>query len=126
MKQYICNKAKECEAYWCIHNRPHTDREDGEEDFYHRKLSCTQRRLSDRGCSEIGVYGEVKCVPVKGAKGYKKIPENNEYEDCAYYEENTRECCNGVEEGILCLGLFKQKCEAYEEYDFGFDFIELI
>jgi hypothetical protein len=81
--------------------------------------------LSDRGCSALGIYGEVKCVPAKGVKA-KKFPKYHEYESCAYIDWDTGECCNGVDEGTMCAGFYKEKCEAYEEYDFGFNNIDLI
>jgi hypothetical protein len=126
-KQYICNKAKECEAYWCIHNRPHAERMDGEESIdFHFPLSCTELRLSDRDCRELGIHDEVKCVPAKIKA--KKFPRNHEYEFCMYYEGETGECCNGVDEGTKCRGLYHEECEGYEAddwYEWTGKYIEL-
>ncbi len=120
MKQYLCNKAKKCDSYWCIHNQPHTSRFDGEEDSHCMPLECTEKRLSNREC-----YEEVKCNKIKSPKT-KRLPISHEYSFCAYYDEYTRECCNGVDEGTPCLGLFKQKCEVYEPCSFGLDFLGFI
>lgn len=124
-RQYICNKAKECEAEECIHNRPHIEREDGEEDFYHKKLSCTQRRLSNRNCKKIGICDKVKCMPAKGVQS-KRFPRSHDYEWCVYYDGYTKECCNGVDEGTMCRGVYSLKCKGYEEDNWFFGYIELV
>ena len=50
----------------------------------------------------------------------------NEYSFCTYLDiDNDKECCNGTEEGTICIGCFGKKCEAYERYTFSCDYIEL-
>jgi hypothetical protein len=51
----------------------------------------------------------------------------HDYQECVYYEWDTGECCNGVEEGTECLGLYNEECEGYEEGDWLWrNYIELI
>jgi len=59
--------------------------------------------------------------------GAKKQRRNwrHDYQNCVYYE-GTGECCNGVEEGTECLGLYNEKCGSYEIDDWWRGNIELI
>jgi hypothetical protein len=116
MKLYVCNKAGECDDLGCIHHEPHHKRKDGEEDYWHFPLICSQWRDSNRECHE-----RVRCL----IAGSDKLNENHDYEDCTYFDSDTLECCNGVDEGTICAGCYGLQCEAYERYFFGFDYIEL-
>jgi hypothetical protein len=149
MKQCLCNKAEEgtCNELWCIHNRPHSVREvadylgDQDYDYYIRidhpigedihsswmyMVWCTQKRSTHYLTCPYHLE-KVHCVVAKGIKK-KDIPSWGKqlYDNCIYYDEETGECCNGVDEGTDCLGLHNRKCEAFENNEYNFGYIELI
>lgn len=84
---------------------------------------CTQWKEKNVHTSLCPCAGEkVRCVKVKA----KRRMAEGHYGICIYMDESEDgncECCNGVDEGTECIG---NKCEAFEQNGFGFEYIELI